>query len=58
MDLSPKELSILMFLVRKRLKEEARRPVRIGAKGEDRQNLKVRELSELLEHLEEIQLEQ
>ena len=58
MDLSQKELTVLIFLVRLRLQQEARRPARFSQKGEDLQSYQVRKYSDLLEHLEELKLEE
>jgi hypothetical protein len=56
-DLTSHELGILIFLVRNRLRNESKRKRRLNINGLDVQNLKVRQLADLLEKLQAIQTE-
>lgn len=55
-DLNEKEIRLLLFLVRTRLKYESQRPRRLVKEGRDIQYEKVNELVVLRDKLEEIQL--
>lgn len=56
MDLTSEQIKLMLFLARNRLRYESRRPSRPKPGGTDVQQLKVWELSELVNALEEIQL--
>lgn len=55
-ELTEEDWKIIFFLVRNRLKSEARRPKRINANGYDVQAYKVQNLAALQEKLERIHL--
>lgn len=54
--LNSQEIKLCLFLARLRLRHESRRPRVVIVNGKDVQYEKVRELADLVEHLEEMQL--
>lgn len=55
-NLNEEEIRLILFLLRTRLRYEARRDRRVIVNGQDIQNLKVRQLAALVEKLEDYQL--